>query len=338
MPNPYAARFQSIPAEDIYIDSRNTTRSCERLQRELSPHMAALDVLHVHPRSHSSQSPPNASTRILCVIFTIEKNHALALAAVETWGRQCGGLLVFSNVSDPSIPTFKADQEGPETYNNLWRKFVAIFKLIHDGYLEEFDWFLFSDDDTFIIVENLEAYLSSDEIKRKQHVQPPLIPPRGLYLGQPLKVDVMKSLWLSKRDSPTMKGPYTFNSCGSGILLDRVALSALVRAFRAEGDPCGSRTAFLVNDVPLAKCFYRLGIVPTDTFDSAGRERFHHKTPAHVLVPPEVGSWWDVASMSRLRGLANLAPSSISFHWIKSPIEMRKLHSYLMRCNNRVIK
>ena len=54
---------------------------------------------------------------------------------------------------------------GEESYDNMWQKSRSIWKYIAKHYLHSFDYFLLGGDDMFYVIENLRAYLNSQEIQ-----------------------------------------------------------------------------------------------------------------------------------------------------------------------------
>ena len=48
-----------------------------------------------------------------------------------------------------------------DTYTNLSMKTFKAVRYVYKNFLDDFDWFLKADDDTYIIMENLKYFLSS---------------------------------------------------------------------------------------------------------------------------------------------------------------------------------
>ena len=65
--------------------------------------------------------------------------------------------------------TIRLALAGEESYDNMWQKSRSIWKYIATHYLDSFDYFLLGGDDMFYIIENLRAYLNSQEIQTLQN-------------------------------------------------------------------------------------------------------------------------------------------------------------------------
>ena len=97
--------------------------------------------------------------KLLCFVETCAKNIKRMAAIKRTWGKRCDKVLYISDQIDDSIPTITLPGVLPG-YEHLWSKTLITFQHLYEQYANQFDWFLKTDDDTFIIVENLKYFLA----------------------------------------------------------------------------------------------------------------------------------------------------------------------------------
>ena len=258
---------------------------------------------------------PVLPVRVLCAIYTMEKNHETNVKATkETWAKKCTGFMAFSTKTDLSLPAIFIDHEGDESYDNMWQKSRSIWKYIGKHYMDEFDFFLIGGDDMFYVMENLMHYLSSGEIRDLKSQN------KGVFLG--------------RRFFPPQQE--LFNSGGAGYILDRVALKVLVD--NIDTPKCFPHQRGFWEDVNVANCLRVSGnIIPHDTRDNKERERFHPFTPAQnyqyrtPLVNPD---WYPKYNPFLKEGFECCSVESISFHYVPGDL-MRELYAYLYHCDKK---
>lgn len=149
-----------------------------------------------------------------------------------------------------------------EGRNNLYWKTIRAFQHIYQHHLDEADWFLKADDDTFVVIENLDLVLS--------------------------KYDPEEPLYLGRRFSPFIKQGYM--SGGAGYVLSKEALRRFIQGFDT-----GKCTHFSsIEDMALGKCMETMKVKPADSRDRKGRQTFHAFPPDHYLVrqPPRPRPWY----------------------------------------------
>lgn len=250
-------------------------------------------------------------SKILCIVYTIEPHHASKIPPIrETWGPQCDGFFVASNATDLSMDVVAIPHVGPEIYKNIWQKVRAIWSYVYHHYYDDFDWFHIGGDDLWVIVDNLRAYLDSDEIRlaANYHSQK-----ASSSTSSTSTLNQQTPLFLGARicGRPCRGG---FNSGGPGYTLNKASLKLLAT----------NLPHFFQNvqapheDVLVTRMLDKLGVDKYPTEDEEQRYRYNTHQPGNWLVRRERPT----------------SPSSVAFHFVgldrpKNEHQMRRLHAML---------
>jgi len=240
--------------------------------------------------------------RLLCIVMTSrDRIDTRAPAINATWGSRCDRTIMMSaahNLWGMGV----VHEEDPDS---LWGRIKAALSYVDDNIIEDFDWVLKADDDTYVIVENLRYLLSSYD------------PSQPIWFGRHL----------------TKGGvPEWYMSGSAGFALSRGAVRSFVRdGIRTprEPPPC-KREAQGLEDVDLGLCLLNIGVVYGDSRDQCGRERFYpFDLQTHINPKGIAANSFLYTSYYPLRqGRAGLSDLSITFHGI-SPNMMHTL-DYLL--------
>jgi glycoprotein-N-acetylgalactosamine 3-beta-galactosyltransferase len=195
----------------------------------------------------------------------------------------------------------------------------TIISYLYDNFLDDFDFFHFSGDDVYLIVENLKEFLSSDFVKDYDKV-----PNQYLFAGFSMKHGYARTNYLGG---------------GSGYTMSRKMLRAFV-----EGplqlccvDFEGSAEDVIISDC--AKVLNANSFI--DTRDLKGAHRYHQlPVQRHATFP---NTSWGISTRLIQQSLeyqekeygypvvykdAYISNSSVAFHKL-SPAEMRRLEILL---------
>ena len=279
--------------------------------------------------------PMTKRPRILCLVLT--QSHSTRMqAVVDTWGRKCDVLVGSSSEANPSLHTYRID--SAPGYWGIFDKLLHSLKFILSNRTEEwdFDWILKADDDTYVIMENLHAFLTN--------VTDPHAGPRvyGRVMAWP-RLQRFKKTWFAK-ENPNVKfgrrfyaklgkqETLRFAHGGPGYMMNRRYAQLLVDAyFNESGNALKGQIA---EDMGGAAMMLYHGVKPNSTTDRAtGRERMHPETPQTMFANP---GWLEKSHRGikhQLKGPGELccSPHSISYHYV-ADYQMRLLDYQLYSC------
>lgn len=253
-----------------------------------------------HPRPSTSASNicgyDSTGPRILCTIFTYKKNFNLKAQYVDkTWGKRCDKTIFMSGHVNETEKHLYSHLDiiylnvTDTNRLNLTTKTIQTLLYANKHLIDEFDWILKADDDTYVIMENLKRFLFNK------------CPTEDTFYGfryKPYKPDTFK---------------HDFNSGGAGYVISNKIVRQFSNKYMQDGQFCRNTTGS--EDVDIAKCLGEINVRPGDSRDEYGLERFH---------PLSFESMWNISPMNRTYHHARFplknnqdccSSSSISFHY-----------------------
>uniref|UniRef100_A0A7E4VJ40 N-acetylgalactosaminide beta-1,3-galactosyltransferase n=1 Tax=Panagrellus redivivus TaxID=6233 RepID=A0A7E4VJ40_PANRE len=217
------------------------------------------------PLTHQSVSLPPSdisktlfdNVRVYCfIISTKNRTEEKARHVQATWAKRCNKHVFVTANEASGLPSL--DFGLKESRVNLFAKIEHTLKHIYKNELNNYDFFLKADYDTYVVMENLRFMLL------------PYSPDDPLTFGCRLRY--MNQYYMSG---------------GAGYVLSREAIRRIVEKGFGKLPQCAPSNR-VGEDVEIGECMNALNVKAVDTRDRQGRHRMVLFSPSMHLVPKPV--------------------------------------------------
>ena len=206
--------------------------------------------------------------RVLCLILTMEKDLKTKVAAVNsTWVTRCDKHFYIITSRQKRHDFLNIDV--PDRRSNLLRKIMKSYEEVYKNYMNDFDFLLKADDDTYVVVENLKYLLWHYDANKPGHL--------GFHFNKFV-------------DSGYMSGGagYVISNRGLRHLIERGYRKGLCEIKFDKENPD------YPEDVNTGRCLEAAGVPVWSSLDVHGRQAFHAYPLERYLagnLPQYIYSW-----------------------------------------------
>uniref|UniRef100_A0A0N5CFN9 N-acetylgalactosaminide beta-1,3-galactosyltransferase n=1 Tax=Strongyloides papillosus TaxID=174720 RepID=A0A0N5CFN9_STREA len=233
--------------------------------------------------------------RIFCVILTSPKfKFSKCIPQKMTWLKRCNGYVFASSRNDPTLPSIKSFPK--DKYKFSYGKVKNALRWVWKNRKNEYDYVLKADDDAYLVMENLRAFLLNENPDDHSYF--------GFAFRNPPKYHVMG-----------------FIQGGSGYVFSRKSFNTLVEKGLSNKKYCSQRND-VPDDVEIGRCLFRMGVNTTFLVDDRNRNSFYPEPITRILAKDKriINYYKEKSFIQPERGMDILADFPIAFHRINSDL------------------
>ncbi|KAE9549514.1 hypothetical protein FO519_007278 [Halicephalobus sp. NKZ332] len=211
------------------------------------------------------------TVKVLCWVMTGKNNAQKSLAVNATWGKRCNKIIYITPNNETDLPS--VDLGIAEGRDHLWEKTKKAFSWIYENEIDNYDWFLKADDDTYNEIDNYDWFLKADDdtyviMENLRFMLLAYSPDDPLYLGCRFKVIVKNG----------------YMSGGAGYILSREAVKKFVKEAIPDPKKCSNSTDG-DEDTQIGACLESVGVPAVDTRDGNKKHRILPFSAGQHLEP-----------------------------------------------------